>query len=471
MKSIFPDNFLWGASSSAFQIEGAYDEDGKGLSVADFNSFKKSHIQADTKIASDFYHHFEEDINLMKELGMKTYRFSIAWTRIIPDGDGEVNQKGIDFYNKVINKLIENNIEPFVTLYHFDLPFALVEKYNGWESRETVFAFERYAKICFKEFGDRVKLWQPHNEQNLIVRVEERINIYDEKDQLKIDKMRAQMDYNMCLAHALAVNACHEMVDGGKIGPAVSSSVTYPLTSKPEDVYAARMNDNFKVYYMLDMHHYGEYPGYYINYLKKRGIMPHMEESDKEILKSAKMDFIAVNYYRTNCAEALEADDEHPFGSREGTVDFSMYGLFKMSMNPNLKASEYGAAIDPSGLRVALNEYYQRYHLPLIITENGLGAHDVLEDGRIHDDYRIDYLRSHINACALAIEDGVEMMGYCPWSFMDLLSSAQGFRKRYGLVYTNRTDDDLLDLKRIKKDSFYWYKKVIDSNGALLDNM
>ena len=471
MKSIFPDNFLWGASSSAFQIEGAYDEEGKGLSVADFNSFKKSHIQADTKIAADFYHHFEEDINLMKELGMKTYRFSIAWTRIIPDGDGEVNQKGIDFYNKVINKLIENNIEPFVTLYHFDLPFALVEKYNGWESRETVFAFERYAKICFKEFGDRVKLWQPHNEQNLIVRVEERINIYDEKDQLKIDKMRAQMDYNMCLAHALAVNACHEMVEGGKIGPAVSSSVTYPLTSKPEDVYAARMNDNFKVYYMLDMHHYGEYPGYYINYLKKRGIMPHMEESDKEILKSAKMDFIAVNYYRTNCAEALEADEKHPFGSREGTVDFNMYGLFKMSMNPNLKASEYGAAIDPSGLRVALNEYYQRYHLPLIITENGLGAHDVLEDGKIHDDYRIDYLRSHINACALAIEDGVEMMGYCPWSFMDLLSSAQGFRKRYGLVYTNRTDDDILDLKRIKKDSFYWYKKVIDSNGTLLDNM
>jgi 6-phospho-beta-glucosidase len=471
MKDIFPDNFLWGASSSAFQIEGAYDEDGKGLSVADFNSFKKSHIQADTKIASDFYHHFEEDINLMKELGMKTYRFSIAWTRIIPDGDGEVNQKGIDFYNKVINKLIENNIEPFVTLYHFDLPFALVEKYNGWESRETVFAFERYAKICFKEFGDRVKLWQPHNEQNLIVRVEERINIYDEKDQLKIDKMRAQMDYNMCLAHALAVNACHEMVENGKIGPAVSSSVTYPLTSKPEDVYAARMNDNFKVYYMLDMHHYGEYPGYYINYLKKRGIMPHMEESDKEILKSAKMDFIAVNYYRTNCAEALEADEEHPFGSREGTVDFSMYGLFKMSMNPNLKASEYGAAIDPSGLRVALNEYYQRYHLPLIITENGLGAHDVLENGKVHDDYRIDYLKDHINACALAIEDGVEMMGYCPWSFMDLLSSAQGFRKRYGLVYTNRTDDDLLDLKRIKKDSFYWYKKVISSNGASLDKL
>lgn len=467
MKTIFPENFLWGASSSAFQIEGAWQEDGKGMSVADFNSFKKSEIQADTKIAADFYHRFESDIDLMKELGMKTYRFSIAWTRIIPDGDGEINQKGIDFYNKVINKLVENNIEPFVTLYHFDLPFALVEKYNGWESRETVYAYERFAKICFKEFGDRVKYWQPHNEHNLIVRVEERINIYEEKDPYKIDKMRAQMDYNLCLAHALAVNACHEMVEGGKIGAAVSSSVTYPLTCKPEDVYAARMNDNFKVYYMLDMHKYGEYPGYYIKYLKERNIMPYTEESDKEILKSAKMDFLAINYYRTNCAEALPADEKHPFGTREGTVDFSMYGLFKMSMNPNLSATEYGAAIDPSGLRVALNEYWQRYHLPIIITENGLGTPDVLENGRVHDEYRIDYLKSHINACALAIEDGVEMLGYCPWSFMDLLSSAQGFRKRYGLVYTNRTDHDILGLERIKKDSFYWYKEVIATNGDL----
>ncbi|CDM68214.1 6-phospho-beta-glucosidase [Clostridium bornimense] len=467
MGNVFPENFLWGASSSAFQIEGAWDEDGKGLTVADYNSFRKSHIQADTKVASDFYHNYEEDIDLMKELGMKTYRFSLSWARIIPDGEGEVNRKGIEFYNKVINKLIKNGIEPFVTLYHFDLPFALVEKYNGWESRKTVEAFHRYAKICFKEFGDRVKYWQPHNEQNLIVRIEERINIYDEEDKWKIDKMRAQMDYNMCLAHALAVNSCHEMIEGSKIGAAVSSSVTYPMTCKPEDVYAARMNDNFKVYYMLDMHYYGEYPGYYIKYLKERNIMPYMKDEDKPILKSAKMDFIAVNYYRTNCAEALPVDETHEFGVREGSVDFNMYGLFKMSMNPRLKATEYGASIDPSGLRVALNEYWQRYHLPLIITENGLGTPDILEDGKVHDSYRIDYLRNHIKACELAIEDGVEMLGYCPWSFMDLLSSAQGFKKRYGLVYVNRTDDDLLDMKRIKKDSFYWYQKVIANNGKL----
>ena len=467
MNTTFPKDFMWGASSSAFQIEGAWDEDGKKLTVADYNSFKKSHLQADTKVASDFYHNYEEDIKLMKELGMKTYRFSLSWARIIPDGDGEINQKGIDFYHKVIDKLIEYNIEPFVTLYHFDLPFALVEKYNGWESRETVYAFERYAKLCFKEYGNKVKYWQPHNEHNLIVRVEERINIYDETDKWKVDKMRAQMDYNLCLAHALAVNACHEMIPDAKIGPAVSSSVTYPLTTNPEDVFAARMNDNFKVYYMLDMHYYGEYPGYYMEYLKKRNIMPYTEEKDKEILKKAKIDFIAINYYRTNCASFLPCDENNHIGLREGTVDFNIYGLFKMSMNPNLKATEYGAAIDPSGLRVALNEYWQRYHLPLIITENGLGTPDVLENGKVHDAYRIEYLREHLKACELAIKDGVNLMGYCPWSFMDLLSSAQGFRKRYGLVYVNRTDDDPLDLKRVKKDSFYWYKKVIETNGEL----
>ena len=248
MKERFPEHFLWGASSSAFQIEGGWDEDGKGMSVADYNSFKHSDKQADSKVASDFYHHWREDIALMKELGMKAYRFSLAWTRIIPDGDGEVNQHGIDFYNQVIDELISNGIQPLVTLYHFDLPYALVEKYNGWESRECAFAFERYARICFQAFGDRVKIWQVHNEQNLMIRVNNRMNIYVEDD-YQADKMRAQMDYHMFLAHALAVNACHELVKDGKVGPAVSSTCTYPLTNQPMDVWAARMNDNFKTNY------------------------------------------------------------------------------------------------------------------------------------------------------------------------------------------------------------------------------
>ncbi len=470
--SRFPKDFLWGASSSAFQIEGGWDEDGKGMSVADFNSFKRSDKQADTKIASDFYHHVEEDIALMAEMGMQIYRFSLSWTRIIPDGDGEINEKGLAFYDKVIDCLKAHGIQPFVTLYHFDLPYALAEKYNGWEDRRCVDAFERFARTCFKRYGDRVKYWQVTNEQNLMIRVDERMNI-TEPDPWKADKQRAQMDYHMFLAHALAVRACHELVPDGKIGPAVSSTCTYPLTNKPEDVWAAKMNDYMKTVYCLDMHYYGKYSGLYMRYLKDRNIVPVTQPGDEEILKYGRPDYIALNYYRTLCASYLPADEEHPVGSRVyrgNEVDFDQYGYCRDERNENLKASEYGAQIDPMGLRIVLNDYYSRYHLPLLITENGLGMADTLtEDGKIHDDYRIDYLRAHIEACADAIEDGVDLMGYSPWSFEDLLSSHQGFRKRYGFVYINREDMDLKDLARIRKDSFFWYQKVIRTNGEDLD--
>lgn len=469
---IFPEKFLWGAASSAFQIEGGFDSDGKGLSVADINSFKRSHQQADTKVASDFYHNYQADIKLMKELGLQIYRFSIAWSRIIPDGDGEINPKGIEFYNNIINCLLEYDIIPFITLYHFDLPYKLVEKYNGWQSRKCVDAFKRYAQICFENFGDRVNYWQVHNEQNLMIRVNERMNI-DFDDDLEADRMRAQMDYHMSLAHAIVVKLCHKLLPNAKIGAAISSTCTYPLTSKPEDVYSAKMNDNFKTNYCLDMYFYGEYPKYYLNYLNQRQIMPVMKESDKELLKNAKMDFLAVNYYRTLCTSYLPADENHPIGSRVyrgNEVDFDQYGYCRDEKNPYLVVSEYGAQIDPMGLRLVLNEYYNRYHLPIIITENGLGAVDNLtSDNRVCDDYRIDYLKKHIRAISLAIEDGVDVFGYCPWSFMDLLSSHQGFKKRYGFVYINRTDHDLKDLSRIPKDSFYWYQKVIASNGRNLD--
>ena len=468
MNSRFPKNFLWGASSSAFQIEGAWDEDAKGMTVADYNSFQRSAIQADSKVASDFYHHWKEDIALMKELGMQIYRFSLSWARMIPDGDGAVNPAGIAFYRQVIDELLDNGIQPVVTLYHFDLPYALVEKYNGWEDRRCVRAFERYARLCFETFGDKVKYWQAINEQNLMIRVNERMNIR-ETDAWKADKIRAQMDYHMFLAHALAVSACHEMVKGGNIGPAVSASCTYPLTNKPQDIWAARMNDCMKAVYCLDMHYYGEYPGYYMRYLKERGIVPAMREAAQEILKAGRMDYIALNYYRTLCASFLPADPGHPAGMRvfrTNEVDFDQYGCCRDEKNENLKASEYGAQIDPMGLRLVLNDYYSRYRLPMMITENGLGSPDVLTgDGKVHDSYRIDYLREHLNACAEALEDGVELIGYSPWSFLDLLSSHQGFRKRYGLVYVNREDMDLKDMKRIKKDSFYWYQKVIRTNG------
>lgn len=464
----FPDGFLWGASSSAFQIEGGWDEDGKGMTVADYNSFKRSGRQADTKVASDFYHRWEEDIALMKELGLRAYRFSVSWARIIPDGDGKVNQKGVDFYHKVIDRLLESGIQPLVTLYHFDLPYALVKKYNGWENRACVAAFERYARICFEEYGNKVKYWQVINEQNLMIRVDERMNI-EEPDRWKADRVRAQMDYHMFLAHALAVKACHELVEGGKIGPAVSSSCTYPLTSSPEDVWAARMNDAMKAVYCLDMYYYGSYPGYYLRYLRERDLVPDMLPGDEDILKCDRMDYLGVNYYRTLCASFLPADEMHPAGLREyrgNEVDFDQYGYCRDEKNEYVKASEYGAAIDAMGLRIVLNDYYARYHLPMIVMENGLGAPDVLTaDGKIHDTYRIDYLRQHLDACVLAMEDGVELFGYCPWSFLDLLSSHQGFRKRYGFVYVDRDETDVRELRRIKKDSFAWYQEVIRSNG------
>lgn len=469
--SKFSKDFLWGASSSAFQIEGGWDEDGKGKTVADYNSFKRSAKQADTKIATDFYHKWKSDIGLMKELGINIYRFSIAWARIIPDGDGKINQKGIKFYSDLIDRLLEEGIKPVITLYHFDLPYALVEKYNGWESRKCAYAFERYAKICFKNFGDRVKLWQTINEQNLMVRVDERMNIC-EKDDQEADRQRAQMDYHMFLANALATKLCHEIVKDGKIGPAISATCTYPLTNKPEDVWSAKMNDAFKTLYALDIYYYGKYPAYYLNYLSKRDIMPKTETCDKEILSYGRPDYLAVNYYRTLCTSYLEADDKNPIGKRiyrDNEVDFDQYGYCKDEININLKKSEYGASIEPLGLRMVLNDYYSRYRLPMMITENGLGTEDILtKDKKIHDDYRIEYLREHIKACAQAISDGVDLIGYSPWSFMDLLSSHQGFKKRYGFIYVDRDDFDTKNLERIKKDSFYWYKKVIESNGEVL---
>lgn len=470
----FPKDFLWGASSSAFQIEGGWNEGKKGKTVADVNSFKRSEKQGDTTVASDFYHRWKEDIGLMKEMGIQIYRFSIAWARIIPDGDGEVNEEGIDFYSHVMDELLKQGIMPFVTLYHFDLPYALVEKYNGWEGRDCVLAFRRFAKLCFRRFGDRVKHWQVHNEQNLMVRVDERVNIHT-KDKWEADRQRAQMDYHMFLAHALAVKDFRSLVPDGKIGPAVSSTCSYPATNKPEDVWAAAMNDWFKTDYGLDLHVYGEYPGYYMRYLKERNLVPKTLPGDEEILKGAEPDFIAVNYYRTLCVEYLPVDEEHSLGERESRmneVDFDQYGYFRHKKNENLASSQYGAQIDPSGLRLVLNRYYQKYRLPLIVTENGLGAGDVLtEDKKVHDQDRIDYLRRHIEACGLAIEDGVELMGYSPWSFLDLLSSHEGFQKRYGFVYVNRDDFDVKDLKRIKKDSFYWYRHVIETNGKDLQEI
>ncbi|MCD8363377.1 MAG: glycoside hydrolase family 1 protein [Lachnospiraceae bacterium] len=461
----FPEGFLWGASTSAFQVEGAYAEDGKGLSVADTASLKHSDVYADTKVAADFYHHYREDIVLMAELGLKSYRFSINWTRIYPNGDDEQpNEAGLRFYDKVLDELEKYGIEPIVTLYHFDMPQHLVDAYGGWADRRCIRDFVKYARTCFERYGNRVRYWLTINEQNLMVRKDKLLDIREEDPQKK-EQIRHQMNHHMFLAGAEVIKLCHRMCPGAKIGPTFAYLPSYPATCKPEDVLAAMDSDNLYNYYLTDIHVYGKYPQYYRNYLEEHGWFPQFADGDEEILAGAKPDFLGFNYYLTYAAEYCPEDVEN--ADYLSILNLVVPGHFRYVKNPYLKATEYGWQIDPVGFRKSLMELYQRYQLPVMITENGMGTHDVLsEDGKIHDDYRINYLKSHIEEMRKAVCDGVEVLSYNVWAFLDLVSSSDGFSKRYGLVYIDRTEHDLKQLARIPKDSFYFYQKVIAQGSA-----
>lgn len=461
----FPKEFLWGASTSAYQVEGAWNEDGKGCSVQDVKEVIEG--TSDFKVAADHYHHYKEDIAYLAEMGFKTYRFSIAWTRIIPDGDGEVNEKGIAFYNDLINELLKYGIEPLVTMYHFDLPNALEEK-GGWSNRATIDAFERYAKVLFENFGDRVKYWLTINEQNMMILHGAVIGSFGQSAD-DVDRILYQQNHHMLLAQAKAMVLCHKMLPQAKIGPAPNISMVYPQTCHPKDVQAASRFAAIRNWLYLDMAVYGVYNHEAWSFMEHKGITPIIEDGDMDILKAGKPDFIAFNYYNTaTVARCIEGEDVKG-GSGDQQVANGEAGLYRGVANDFLPFTEFGWQIDPEGFRNTLNEIYSRYRLPLIVTENGLGAYDkVEEDGTIQDPYRIDFLRKHIEQMKLAIDDGVEVFGYCPWSAIDLISTHQGFVKRYGFVYINRDDFDLKDLKRIPKQSFYWYKQVIASNGETL---
>ncbi|MCW2473142.1 MULTISPECIES: glycoside hydrolase family 1 protein [unclassified Symbiopectobacterium] len=471
IKTDFPADFLWGAATSAFQVEGGYLEDGKGLSTADTRALLKSHQQADTTVASGHYTHWREDIALMAELGLRSYRFSIAWTRIFPNGDeAEPNQAGIDFYLALIDELRHHHIEPIVTLYHFDFPEGLNKKYGGWLARESIADFEKYARTLFSAFGDRVKYWLTINEQNLMLSVDVLMGLQG-LDANEADRRRYQMNHHMFLATAKAIEACHELLPQAKIGPAVSYVPIYPASPRPEDVLAARHNHDLRNHAMLHVHCYGDYPGYYTAFLQQHGWYPQVEDGDFDYLRQHAPDFIAFNYYRTNVASACPADisvqdierikDET--GDRLASV---IPGYYQREKNPYLKATEYGWQIDPIGFRLAFRELHERYRLPLMVTENGLGTRDELTpDGKVHDDYRIAYIRDHIEQMRLAIQDGAQVISYNPWTFIDVLSSSDGFKKRYGFVYIDRGEFDPTPLTRIKKDSFYWYQALIRNNG------
>ena len=465
-KKSFPKDFLWGASTSAYQIEGAWNEDGKGPSVIDMNKHLPEGT-SDFKVASDHYHRYKEDVALMAELGLKAYRFSIAWTRIYPEGTGEVNKKGIEFYNDLINELLDKKIEPIVTMYHFDLPYALQEK-GGWSNRETIDAFEKYAKTLFRNYGDRVKYWLTINEQNMMILHGEAIGTVDRSLE-NPKKELYQQNHHMMLAQARAMNLCHKMFPNTKIGPAPNISIVYPATSKPEDIIAAQNCSAIRNWMYLDMACFGRYNSLAWSYLEKKSYVPEIEDGDMEILKSAKPDFIAFNYYSSATVEQSKNDGSDVSSTGDQQLVNGEEGFFKAAVNENLEKTEFGWEIDPVGFRATLREINERYNLPLMVTENGLGAFDKLEEGdTVNDDYRIEYLEKHIKQCKLAINDGVNLIGYSPWSAIDLVSTHQGSSKRYGFIYVNREEFDLKDLKRIKKKSFGWYKELIEDNGENL---
>lgn len=463
----FGSGFLWGAATSSFQVEGAHTEDGKGLSVIDV--MKKNPNTTNFSVASDHYHRMEEDVALMAELGLKVYRFSIAWTRIFPEGNGEVNQKGVDFYNRLIDELIKHGIEPLVTIYHFDYPQGLVEQYGGWMDRKSIDDYKNYAEFLFKTYGDRVKYWLTVNEQDHVVRIPSRLGLTGD-DRYEQMRLGYQANHHMCVATAKTIELFHSMGLRGKIGPAVSYSMVHPATSAPDDVLASKDAMLIKHNYLLDLHCYGVYSKPFQMYLEDRQFTPKMEDGDLELMKQNPPTMIGVNYYFSETVQAFPVSDEYPLGyQKEALLAEAESGVFEVVKNEKLQATDWGWEIDPVGLRLTLRELHERYQLPIIITENGMGAYDKLEnDGSVKDEYRISYLKEHIKQVKLALNDGVDVFGYCAWTFMDVVSGRNGMDKRYGFVYVNRENFDLKDMRRIKKNSFYWYQEVIQSDGEKL---
>lgn len=447
------NQFLWGASTSAFQAEGAYLEDGKGLGTVDVRVVPEG--IADTKIASDHYHHFEEDLLAMKELGLNVYRFSFSWSRIMPDGH-TVNEKGLAFYDKIIDRCLEYGIEPLPTLYHFEMPQALVDKEGGWLSKSTIEAYASYAKTCFERFKGKVKTWVTINEQLIVSAASDLHGIHAQSEEESMKNMY-QISFNMSIAEKKAMQILKQIDPESKIGPVCSIQIVYPNSCDPKDICASYDAEEMMMYSLLDMSVFGHYPKRYTSYLKARGWLPSVSKEEENLLKSIRPDFIGINYYFPLTVKAPGKD--HDFSK---LPPFWRSTLFEVTDNPYLEKSEWMPnGMDPMGLYLGIRKLYDRYRLPLIITENGMAYSDRFEDGNIHDSYRIDYLDAHIQKIKQAIEEGYPVFGYCPWSLIDLVSSHQGFGKRYGLIYVDRTDTDEKECARIPKDSYYWYRERI----------
>lgn len=471
----FKEGFLWGSASATYQVEGVYDEEGKDLNIGEkfLEVPGTTYKSTEEKIIVDHYKQFKEDVILMKEMGLKAYRVSISWSRIYPKGRGKINEKGLEFYDKLIDELIANDIKPIITIYHWDLPQYLQDLYGGWESREIIDDFNNYCITLYKRYGEKVKYWITLNEQNVFMLLGYKIGTYPPR--VKDEKRMLKANHIASLANAKAIVSFREYVTNGMIGPSFAFTPNYAYTCKPEDELARENAEDINCHWWLDIYCFGNYPTFALNFYEKQGVAPEIEDGDLEILEEGKPDFIGINYYRSETVEGniinkISNFNEVNVSDKKGAYkEYGIQGSFKTIKNPNLERTNWDCEIDPTGLRIGIRRINSRYRLPILVTENGLGEFDKLEAGDvINDDYRIDFIRNHILACKEAITDGVELLGYCTWSFTDLLSCVNGYQKRYGFVYVNRDENHVKDLKRIKKKSFYWYKNVIRTNGEEL---
>lgn len=470
MKQIFPETFLWGGAVAANQCEGAYLEDGKGLSIQDVTprGIMGAPTETPTKdnmklTGIDFYHRYKEDIRLFAEMGFKVFRTSIAWSRIYPHGDDrEPNEKGLQFYDDLFDECHKYGIEPLVTISHYETPLHLAKEYNGWTNRKLIGFYENYVRTIFKRYRGKVKYWLTFNEINSVLHAPFMSGaIMTPKESLSQQDLYQAIHHEL-VASARAVSLAHEMMPGAMVGCMILGNPTYPLTPDPSDVIKAMKRDQ-ENYYFADVQVRGYYPRYMDRFFEENNVKIQMLPGDEEILKNT-VDFISFSYYGSTCESA---DPKAKTG--EGNI---MGGV----TNPCLPVSEWGWPIDAQGLRYYLNQLYDRYQKPLFIVENGLGAVDELKADEggvltVEDDYRIQYLDAHIREMAKAIEDGVDLLGYTTWGCIDLVSASTAqLKKRYGFIYVDRNDDGSGTLNRYKKKSFYWYKNVIETNGQCLED-
>ncbi|WP_411168549.1 glycoside hydrolase family 1 protein [Clostridium sp. MB05] len=461
----FPKNFLWGGAISANQCEGAYNVDGKGLSSADIATVcNPEHKREYTKgviegkyypshEAIDFYNRYKEDIAMFAEMGFKCFRFSINWPRIFPNGDElEPNEEGLKFYDSLLDELDKYGIEPIVTISHYEVPYNLVEKYQSWKNRKMIDFYVNFCDTLFRRYKDRVKYWMTFNEINVIGYK----SFFSTGINTNNTELIMQMAHHQFVASAKAVSLAHSISSDMKVGMMLMYGPSYPRTCNPLDIMEA-IKDDDETYHYSDVQVRGKYSNKSKKLFKSNDIKIVMEPEDEDILMKGKVDFIGFSYYMS-WTSGIDVEEVNGNMTEGGE-------------NPYLEKSQWGWQIDPVGLRISLNKLYERYEKPLFIVENGLGAKDVLtEDGKVHDEYRIEYLRRHIQEMGRAIdEDGVDLIGYTPWGCIDLISASTGeMSKRYGMIYVDKDDKGNGALKRYKKDSFYWYKKVIESNGEIL---